>query len=656
MKKVFLSFMVVLSLLVLVGCRRDVEPDPQDFAEAALKKTLTYFYSDEQSRVAGYNALQINYAFVQAEYDDVIYHMSNNYTKKTELFMMLKLEKANDTLCMRVTSNQLHYQDSLMHIRNMAHEIPCSDFNDGFYAVADYFTDNQIDAINKAPQIPDIRHHLGTFETEVAAFIDIDKIEKDGLVYMILNDYDAARIVGLNAQGEGMHAMNIPDEINGVPVTSMISGLFAVNNTIETVELPKTMRTIPYAAFLGSTLTEIHIPANIEHIEGRALSASNLETITFADENALKNIDGNPFLHSAYMNQMNGLFRVGGFLFGYVGDMPPGTVLEIPDEVTFIQADAFLNETNLSTLTLPASLIAIGESAFRNAGALKSVEIPASVIQIDMFAFLDAENLTSLSFAANGNLKTIGEAAFNGTAIAQLSIPDSVRTIDARAFENTPFLDNQEGMVVIGRFLYRYSGTVPDHTQLTIPGGVEVISHRAFENQTGLTSVVIPSTVTTIEHSAFKNASALNRVTFEEGSHLKTIKDQAFFGTSALKSITLPASLEVIGPAAFAHADGLTTVRFEQESQLKAIHSNAFYEATALSEIELPHGVRTLGTGAFRNNKALEVIYIPATVEIIGFEAFKGCDALTITTAHQTAPIGWHSKWHAGDSPVDWGQ
>jgi|GEM_PF-5300724 len=224
------------------------------------------------------------------------------------------------------------------------------------------------------------------------------------------------------------------------------------------------------------------------------------------------------------------------------------------------------------------------------------------------------------------------------------------------AFENTPFLDNQEGMVVIGRFLYRYSGTVPDHTQLTIPGGVEVISHRAFENQTGLTSVVIPSTVTTIEHSAFKNASALNRVTFEEGSHLKTIKDQAFFGTRALKSITLPASLEVIGPAAFAHADGLTTVRFEQESQLKAIHSNAFYEATALSEIELPHGVRTLGTGAFRNNKALEVIYIPATVEIIGFEAFKGCDALTITTAHQTAPIGWHSKWHAGDSPVDWGQ
>lgn len=146
---------------------------------------------------------------------------------------------------------------------------------------------------------------------------------------------------------------------------------------------------------------------------------------------------------------------------GYTGKVTEANIKEDINgkKVREIKASAFNNNTNLTSVTIPAYVTSIGSSAFTkcyslqtlnfagestlqtisssafaNDTALRSVTIPASVTSIGTSAFYKCSSLQTLDFAAGSTLQTISDRAFEMTAVESVTIPASVTSIGNSAF------------------------------------------------------------------------------------------------------------------------------------------------------------------------------------------------------------------------------
>jgi hypothetical protein len=108
----------------------------------------------------------------------------------------------------------------------------------------------------------------------------------------------------------------------------------------------------------------------------------------------------------------------------------PATINGLP--VTSIGQYAFYECTNLTSVTIPASVTTIGYEAFEDCYGLTSVTIPGSVTYIGEFAFYDS-GLTNVTIASG--VTSIRTYAFYGcTSLTSVTIPGSVTNIGANAF------------------------------------------------------------------------------------------------------------------------------------------------------------------------------------------------------------------------------
>ena len=345
--------------------------------------------------------------------------------------------------------------------------------------------------------------------------------------------------------------------------------------------------------------------------------------------------------------------------------------------------NTFENNTNITSVTIPASVTDIGSNAFYGTN-LTSVTIPASVINIGSRAFSGNTNLATVVFEEGSRIQTINGFSHN-TSLTSIAIPASVTDIGSDAFSNNTSLATvtfEEGsqLQTISGFAYNTS-----LTSITIPASVTDIGHWAFHG-TNLTSVTIPAGVTNIGSSAFSGNTSLATVVFEEGSQLTTITGRtwmwsasrgAFENNTSLTAITIPASVTYIGSSAFYGNTSLATVTFEDGSRLSYIRHGAFTNNTSLTAITIPASVTYIGSSAFygntslatvtfedgsrlshiygaafANNTSLTAITIPASVTLSGQAAFSGWTAnQTIYIPHSTLePAGWDPSWRNGNN------
>jgi hypothetical protein len=310
---------------------------------------------------------------------------------------------------------------------------------------------------------------------------------------------------------------------------------------------------------------------------------------------------------------------------------------------------------------------AIGGGAFYGNTDLTSITIPASVTSIGDGAFAGCTNLATVTFAQGSQLKTIGAFAFEDcTSLTGIIIPASVTTIGTA--------DNNWA----GTFQYCTSlatVTFAEGSQL------EIIGNGMFQHCTSLTGITIPASVTEIGHAAFSFfyfddegeasfiSNSLTTVTFTANSRLKTIGEGAFEGTGItsitipgsvttigssafrwtnLSSVTIPAAVTAIGVfdngwGAFADCTNLTTVTFAANSQLKTIGMGAFARSTSLTSITIPSSVTEIGIWAFCF-MYLGSITIPESVTSIGSQAFAGWGP-TQRINVQGSTAGWNNDW-----------
>jgi len=130
--------------------------------------------------------------------------------------------------------------------------------------------------------------------------------------------------------------------------------------------------------------------------------------------------------------------------------------------------------------------------------------MPEGVTTIGWGTFQGCTNLTNVIIPSS--ITTIwNEAFWRCSSLVSITIPTGATFIGWSAFEETAWLSSQpDGLIYVGKVLYRYKGTMPAKTVINdIREDTVAIADYAFYGCTGLTSITIPSSVTSIGKEAF---------------------------------------------------------------------------------------------------------------------------------------------------------
>ncbi len=194
----------------------------------------------------------------------------------------------------------------------------------------------------------------------------------------------------------------IPQEVEGVTVTGIGTGLFAGQAGITEVTVPGSVTAIGDSAFSGcSGLTQITLPAAMTQIGQEAFSGcSKLTSISIP----------------------KGVAGIGKLAFSGCSEL---SAVVLPAGVTEIGDSAFYGCSALASMELPAELEQIGENAFYGCSGLKELTIPEKVTSIGKDAFSGCSKLETLTVKKGSYADTwAGEQGYQTEYIAG-SEPDT---------------------------------------------------------------------------------------------------------------------------------------------------------------------------------------------------------------------------------------
>lgn len=138
--------------------------------------------------------------------------------------------------------------------------------------------------------------------------------------------------------------------------------------------------------------------------------------------------------------------------------------LEIPDSVEYIGSSAFMGCGALRRIILPKGLEELKNDSFSYCRSLAEVKLPESLCLIGRCCFFHAENLCRIDLP--DGLEEIGYQAFRATALSEIRIPGSLRSMGRGAFSNDP------GIAI---HLYDTIGYVPNDMCIIFATGVESV-------------------------------------------------------------------------------------------------------------------------------------------------------------------------------------
>ncbi|MCR5131140.1 MAG: leucine-rich repeat protein [Prevotella sp.] len=325
----------------------------------------------------------------------------------------------------------------------------------------------------------------------------------------------------------------------------------------------------------------------------------------------------------------NSITTIGNYLFYGCSSL---TSVTIPESVTSFGEGAFSGCSSLTSVTIPEGVTSISKGLFKNCSSLTSVTIPVSATSIGEEAFLGCSNLTTVNIPEN--VTSIGSWAFDSSNLSSVTIPASVTTIGSNPFYGC---NNLTSIIVeSGNTVYDSRNncnaiieTEPNTMisaciNTTFPDDVTSIGYCAFAGLSNLTNIVIPESVTSIGEAAFAECTGLTSIGLPSG--LTTLSMQLFQSCHSLYSVIIPEGVTSIGNYAFCDCIYLSEITIPES--VTTIGDGAFYACINLSEITIPESVTTIGDVAFYDCINLSEITIPSSVTSIGMYCFFNCQGL----------------------------
>lgn len=304
--------------------------------------------------------------------------------------------------------------------------------------------------------------------------------------------------------------------------------------------------------------------------------------------------------------------------------------------VTEIDTGAFMNLSNITSVTIPNTVISIRSMAFYECTGLKSIKIGGQVSLIELETFNDCNGLTKAEFASIESLCNINFVGIDanplyyahnlyigGKRMTDVVIPNSITSIGRYAFCNCSDLTSvtiPNSVTSIG--IMAFSGCT-GLSEISIPNSVTSIGSRAFSGCTGIKEFTIPCSVTEIRSNPFTSCTSLKEIKVDSNNNYFTAKDGALYSKDFKTLIGFP------GGQSYVNIPNSVT----------SIGDYAFYGCIYPTSVTIPVSVTSIGGWAFNGCRSLTSVTISGSVTSIGNSAFYYCRDLTSVYYAATDPI-----------------
>ncbi len=256
---------------------------------------------------------------------------------------------------------------------------------------------------------------------------------------------------------------------------------------------------------------------------------------------------------------------------------------------------------------------AIGSAAFKGT-QLKSITIPEGVTSIWNDAFNGCQSLTTVKMPQT--LKYLGERSFYGCSKLDDITLGKIRSCGSEAFsrcENLTAID-LASMTSIGR--EAFSGCTG--LKSVVLGNVTSWGSYAFSGCTSLTNVDLGNTESIGDYT-FSGCTSLKYIDLKK---VATVGEYAFDGCTGLVNID-SGGVKTLGRQAFSNCSGLTSIDLKNVTELG---NGAFKGCTGLTELDL-NKFAQLGTNTFKNCSGLKSLGILKASKVDA-STFEGCNAI----------------------------
>ena len=491
-------------------------------------------------------------------------------------------------------------------------------------------------------------------------------VMKDGKMLALSYDETVADVVlqnGTVALSPNIFRDNKNIESIVIPegVTHISDWAFSNCESLMSVKLPSTLKSIGIGAFMRSGIEEIILPDGLTEIGNEAFAECRyLEKVTLSD--GIKTLNEYVFRSCEALRSIiipEGVTHIDNGAFAYCYKLEE---VVLPSTLKVIDDEAFGWCHALEKITLPSGLETIGASAFCMIGIKGYFVIPQSVTKIGENAFdiladsvvlctRNSDKPDGWNKRWNGyedpteilwNFKEIYEQG----GVTYLKLNDGTVTAIKCSSEVSEVVI-PEGVSEIADYCFQNCTALKS---IKLPSTLKKIGNNAFYNS-GISSIEIPDSVTEIGALAFGNCSSL--ISAKLPATIKVIPDELFCDCGELTSIVIPEGVTEIGASAFRSCHKLSSVIIPKS--LKVIGESAFRHTYKLEFPELPEGLVSIGAEAFwetgNNLDRHQNIVIPLSVTTIEKEAFRYSHHITICAKAASMPSGW-SKDMLGDTDI----
>ncbi len=346
---------------------------------------------------------------------------------------------------------------------------------------------------------------------------------------------------------------------------------------------------------------------------------------------------------------------------------------KVVDDIKTPDQGIFAGQNNITNLTIGNNILGISDYAFYSCATLKNVSLANGLQTIGNGAFAECINMENCEIASNANIKAIGKDAFyNCRSLKSFTIPVGLLALGDSCFENCSNMTS---------------------INLGAEGGGQValkeLGNHLFRGCTRLASVEFPESYeeSNLEIDMFQGCSSLQYVKINNSAvNFSVFHKNDTIGYPNCKDnnwdsfkATVPASFYFEGPAdsnihdtasnnevAFKYLNedlyelikeeegtggtgpnGGVEVTYQVNSRNELVkfwvEKNGEPDNVTIPETIGPYGISAIGEGSFNDTCSLKKITIPASVNAIGTNAFKGCHNLRtviFTDATQIQSIG----------------